>query len=208
MENMQPFLRAKPGTSETLKAAGMATRNLPESLQVNPVRAEALLRGYLNSWGAYALMATDKMIAGGNAPAMRTDQLPVLRRFYAQEPPLRTKYETQFFDLLNEANRLHGTLRELDRQGLSGYADEKEKSPLAGEAKPLEHAAKNLSGINKDMTAVRRDTSLTPEEKRTRLDALTAERNELLKRTVQESKAAQRKEEVARAETKLRERAK
>jgi hypothetical protein len=41
MANEQPFLRAKPGTSETLRQAGMATRNMPESIQVNPVRAEA-----------------------------------------------------------------------------------------------------------------------------------------------------------------------
>jgi hypothetical protein len=46
MENVQPFLRAKPGTSEAMKALGMATSDLPEWAQVNPVRAEALLRGY------------------------------------------------------------------------------------------------------------------------------------------------------------------
>ena len=59
MDNVQPFLRAKPGTSETMKALGMATRDLPESLQVNPVRAEALLRGYFNTYAMYGLMATD-----------------------------------------------------------------------------------------------------------------------------------------------------
>jgi hypothetical protein len=39
MENVQPFLRAKPGTSETMKALGMATRDNPEWAQVNPARA-------------------------------------------------------------------------------------------------------------------------------------------------------------------------
>ncbi|MFZ2855793.1 MAG: LPD38 domain-containing protein [Rhodocyclaceae bacterium] len=190
MENMQPFLRAKPTTSETLKAAGMLTKDMPEALQVNPVRAEALLRGYFNTWAMYGLMLTDKAMFGDKLPEMRTDQLPVVRRFYSQEPPPHTKFETQFYDMLGEAKRLHGSLRELDHLGLPDIADAKEKEPLATETKPLERAAKNLSGINKDMLAVRRSDA-TPEEKRQKLDALTVERNALLKAAVQESKAAQ-----------------
>lgn len=187
MENMQPFLRAKPTTSETMKAAGMATRDLPESMQVNPVRAEALLRGYLNTWALHGLALTDNAFFGDKLPEGRTDQLPVVRRFYSQEPPPHTKYETMFYDMLGEANRLNGTMRELDKEGLQGIADEKEKSPLATEAKPLGRAADNLSKINADMRQVRRSDA-TPEEKRLRLDELTVERNALLKSTVLEAK--------------------
>lgn len=191
MENVQPFLRAKPNTSETMRAIGMATRDLPESLQVNPVRAEALLRGYLNTWGMYGLMLSDKAFFGDKQPEMRTDQMPVVRRFYSQEPPQHTKFETQFYDMLGEAKRLQGTLRELDRQGRPDIADQKELSPLAGEAKPLERAAKNLQGINSEMKAVRRAADQSPAEKRQRLDELIVERNQLLKDAVQAAKAAQ-----------------
>ena len=93
--------------------------------------------------------------------------------------------------MLGEAKRLHGTMRELDNIGRTDIADAKEKEPLAAEAKPLERAAKNLSGINKDMLAVRRSDS-TPAEKRQKLDALTVERNALLKAAVQDSKMAQK----------------
>ena len=41
------------------------------------------------------------------------------------------------------------------------------------------------------MKGVRRDQDLTPAEKRQRLDALTVERNQLLKDAVQAAKAAQ-----------------
>jgi hypothetical protein len=187
MENMQPFLRAKPTTSETMKAAGMATKDLPESMQVNPVRAEALLRGYFNTWAMYGLALSDNAFFGDQLPKGRTDQLPVVRRFYSQEPPPHTKYETMFYDMLGEANRLHGTMRELDKLGLQGIADAKEKAPLATEAKPLGRAADNLSKINADMREVRRGDS-TPEEKRRRLDELTVERNALLKATVLDTK--------------------
>jgi len=190
MENMQPFLRAKPNTSETLKAAGMATRDLPESMQVNPARAEALLRGYFNTWALYGLALSDKAFFGDKLPEGRADQLPVVRRFYSQEPPQHTKYETMFYDMLGEAKRLHGTLRELDRLGQKDIADAKELSPMASEAKPLERAAKNLSEINAKMRMVRRGDA-TPAEKRRRLDELTVERNALLKATVRDAQRAQ-----------------
>ncbi|MBK7687123.1 MAG: hypothetical protein IPJ25_14915 [Rhodocyclaceae bacterium] len=191
MENLQPFLRAKPGTSETLKAAGMATRNMPESLQVNPVRTEALLRGYFNTWALYGLALSDKAFFDEKSPTKRLDEMPVVRRFYTQEPAQHTKYETEFYDMLGEAKRLHDTLRELDRIGRQDIADEKEKSPMAGEAKPLEHAAKTVHGINQEMRSVRR-MEISPDEKRQRLDALMVERNTLLKASVQDAHAAQK----------------
>jgi hypothetical protein len=189
MENQQPFMRAKPTTSETMKAAGMATSNLPESMQVNPVRSEALLRGYFNTWALYGLALSDKAFFNDKGPTMRTDQLPVVRRFYSQDPPQNTKYETMFYDMLGEAKRLHGSLRELDKIGRSDIADQKETEPMASEANPLEHAAKGLTSINQEMRKVRRgDTS--PDEKRASLDKLIVERNDLLKRAVLDSKAA------------------
>ncbi len=191
MENLQPFLRAKPTTSETLKAVGMATSDLPESMQVNPARAEALLRGYFNTWAMYGLMLTDEALYGDTLPEKRMDELPVVRRFYEAEPPKHTKYETMFYDMLGEAKRLQGTLRELDRSGKEEIADLKEASPMSGEAKPLGIAADNLAGINRDMNAVRRDAALLPAEKRDQMDALTVERNELLRNAVTDSKTAQ-----------------
>ncbi len=196
MEGVQPFLRSKPGTSETFKALGMATKDNPEWAQVNPARAEALLRGYLNTWGLYGLMLTDQAFHGDKLPEKRADELPIVRRFYASEPAKHTKYESEFYDLLNEARRLRGTMRELDELGMREVADSKEKSPLAGEAKPLERAQKNLGAINRDMQAIRRDPMLTPAEKRQKLDALTVERNALLKEAVLESKAAQKAKEA------------
>jgi hypothetical protein len=204
MEDLQPFLRAKPWTSETLKAAGMASRNMPEYMQVNPVRAEALLRGYFNTWAMYGLALTDKAFFDQQSPDKRLDEMPVVHRFYSQEPPQHTKYETMFYNMLEEAKRLRGTLKELDKVGHSDIADEKEKSPLAGEAQPLERAGKNLHAINQEMRLVRRSDA-TPAEKRQKLDELTTERNALLKATVQDAqrKQTETKDALMRAESKL-----
>lgn len=188
MENMQPFLRAKPTTSETLKAVGMASRDLPEGLQVNPVRAEALLRGYFNTWAMYGLMLSDQAFFGDALPEMRADEMPVMRRFSEGNPVKHNKYETMFYDMLGEAKRLHGTMRELDATNRSAIADEIEKAPLSSKGKQLERASQSVSTINADMEEVRRDTMLTPAGKRAKLDALIAEKNALLKDTVLEVK--------------------
>ncbi|MHB1176516.1 MAG: LPD38 domain-containing protein [Sulfuriferula sp.] len=195
MENMQPFLRAKPGTSETMKAIGMSTADMPESLQVNPARTEALLRGYFNTWAMYGLMLSDQAFFHDQLPEKRTDELPVVRRFYAEEPARHTKYEEQFYDLLEESKRLRGTMRELDRIGRQDIADRKEQDELGQEAKPLERAAKNLQEINAEMRLVRRDSSLGPEDKRARLDELTIERNALIKATVQDAEGSMKARE-------------
>lgn len=188
MEDIQPFMRAKPTTSETLKAAGMATRKLPESLQVNPVRAEALVRGYFNTWGMYGLMLADQAFFGDKLPEKRLDEMPVARRFYEGEPAKHTKFESQFYDMLGEAKRLHTTMRALDKMNRPEIADEIEQNPMASMDGQLERASKNLHGIDADMEMVRR-SDLTPAEKRQRLDSLTIERNMLLKDTVQDVKA-------------------
>lgn len=192
MENIQPFLRAKPSTSETMRAAGMATAELPEWAQVNPARTEALLRGYFNTWAMYGLQLSDQAFFGDKLPTKRLDELPVVRRFYADEPARRTRYETEFYDMLNEAQRLRGTLRELDRLGEKPLADAKEKHPMAGEAAPLQNASKELAGINKEMRDVRHSDELTPDEKRERLDDLIRQRNEHLKAAVQDARKAQK----------------
>lgn len=192
MENLQPFLRAKPHTSETLRALGMATAELPEWAQLNPARTEALLRGYFNTWAMYGLQLSDQAFFGDKLPTKRWDELPVVRRFYADDPARRTRYETEFYDMLNEAQRLRGTLRELDRLGETPLADAKEKHPMAEEAAPLENASKELAGINKEMRDVRRSDALTPDEKRQQLDELTRQRNAHLKATVDAARRAQK----------------
>lgn len=186
MENLQPFLRARPTTSETMKALGMATRELPEWGQVNPVRAEAMLRGYLNTWAFYGLLLTDEAFFSERLPERRLDQLPVVRRFLRQEPALHTRHETKFYELLDEAQRLRGTIRELDSMRQGDIAEELElrRQPLVGALPQLDRTQRRARAIANQMEQVRR-SNLSREEKRERLDQLTHERNELFRRTVE-----------------------
>lgn len=190
MDDLIPALRAKPSTSETLRQLGEATIDLPEALQVNPVRAEALLRGYLNTWAAYGLMLSDLALYGDQLPSKRLDEIPVLRRFVGAEPTRHTKYEKEFYDLLGESIRMRRTLNALEEQGKIEQADKllAKRPDIVGEAKWMQRNARWSADLNKQMAEVRRDRRLTPDQKRTQIDQLITERNRLLKEVVKELK--------------------
>lgn len=191
MDNLQPFLRAKPNTSETLKQLGLATRNMEENLQIPPARAEALLRGYFGTWAMYGLMLSDQALFGKELPARRTDELPVVRRFYEGSPAKHTKYETMFYDLLGEAERLHGTIKALDKSNKEAMADEFSDEPASNHLRRLQRAQRNLQSITKDMNSIKISNN-SREDKRIELDALIKERNELLKSTVTDQEMPQK----------------
>lgn len=183
MENVQPWLRAKPGTSETMRKLGELTQSFPEGKQIAPARAEALLRGYFNTWAMYGLMLSDSAFFGDRMPEKRIDDMPVVRRFYSADPAKHTKYETMFYDMLGESERLHGTIRALDKQGRDDVADDYASNPDAGDYRSLQRAQRNMRAINRDMNDVR-VSGMTPAEKRIAIDELTKEKNALLKDVV------------------------
>ena len=190
-QNLEPFARAKPYTSETLQELGMATRNLPREFQVSPARAEALIRGYLNTWGAYGLMLSDAIFFD-DQPEMRIDQYPVFKRFYAAEPARHTRYETEFYNMLREATEARRTLRWLDKQGRTEIADELDESPAALRYRALNQANKELKGIRGETNELYDTEGMPPKEKRRRLDELQAEKNAHLKQVMTEIEAAQK----------------
>lgn len=188
MEQLAPFARSKPYTANVLKDAGLKSRKLPRSLQIAPARTEALLRGYLNTWAMYGLSLTDAALYD-DKPDMRVDQYPVLRRFYAKEPAKRTKYGTQFFDMLREATELRRTIKQMDKIGRPDIADEIEERKEIDRYTQLTRSNKQLQAINREMKQVYIDTRMTSEAKRRKLDALTQEKNTLLESVVKDIEA-------------------
>lgn len=131
----------------------------------------------------YGLMLTDSAFFGKKLPERRADEMPVVRKFYEGVPAKHTKYEEMFYDMLGESERLRGTIRALDKTGREGMADEFADDPEAGRYRQLQRAQRSLQAINRDMNDVRL-SSRSREQKRLDLDALTAERNALLKSVV------------------------
>ena len=154
-KEMLPWARGGPGANRTLKAVAEETRNLPKPLQFSPPQAEALVRGYLNTWGLYGLTLSDAVFFN-DTRELRTDQYPVLRRFYAQEPARNTRYVTELYQLIDEATQTRRTMRAMDRANRTDIADELEgKTPNLRYAQG-EKADQTMRSIRAEISTSRR----------------------------------------------------
>lgn len=148
-EAVQPWARSNTGTSQTLRAAGEAVRDIPVLNRISPVQAQHLIRGYFNAWAAYGLMLSDAALFD-DAPDLRADQYPVLKRFYQQSPSRHSKAVGDFYDTLKEATETRRTISSLVRSNREDMAREQEHSEANRLYKPLTRANKIMQAYNSE----------------------------------------------------------
>jgi hypothetical protein len=158
-KDLMPFAQSGSDTSETMRALGYAERNLPTALQIPPAQAEHLLRGYFNTWATYGLSLADA-IGFDNKPDMRLDQMPVIRRFFSYEPARGSRYVTELYDLIQQAQQARATMRHMDKAGQHDIAGELENTPDNLAYGQMNYADQHMRAIRADMEAVRRADSL------------------------------------------------
>ena len=179
-------------TSRTSTTAKLAGRLVPSALGPagSPVRIDHMVNGYFGTLGRYLVGATDALIGVfDNAPPeaeRRLDQIPIIQRFYRQEPAFSTKYATEFYDLKREADAVASAIREFrimgDLERSRKYAD---KNPGLLKVRPALSRMNTILGrLNQMRRSIEAHRSMDPEEKRMRLDALVVKRNEILSRIV------------------------
>lgn len=186
-QSLAPWARSNAYTPETLVKLGQLERHLPRSLQVSPDKMNALLRGYFNTWATYALSLSDAALFDGK-PSLRMDQYPVIKSFYEGSPARHTKYENQFYDMLQQATEARRTFNAMAKQGQNEIAGELANSPDQAAYTSLSGANRQLQAIHRAMNAVRDDPNLSPDDKRAQIDKLTRERDELMKEAVEGTK--------------------
>jgi hypothetical protein len=127
-------------------------------MQISPQVMETLLRGYLNNWAETGLALSDWAIeaarGGPPQPAKRLDQMPLVRRFYEQEPARTTRYVTDYFNALREATEARQTMRKMDQSGRPDIATELQKTPENLDRDQLVRVDKTMGAIRKDIDAV------------------------------------------------------
>ena len=107
-QDMQPWAQYRATTSETAKWLG-------RQLGVSPLRIEHLVLGYMNTWGRYGLTLMDAAFFD-DAPDLRLDQMPVMRRFLRQHPSHRSRYVQEFYDMLAAATEARKTIHAMRRR--------------------------------------------------------------------------------------------
>lgn len=116
LEDVAPAYQIAPGTSRIGELAGEATKGLPTSLQLSPVKVDELIRGYTGTIGGYMMDLFDAIYdMNSDAPkaAKRFEQMPVIRRF-AVDPEARGQV-TAYYELKNAVDEATRTANLLER---------------------------------------------------------------------------------------------
>lgn len=180
LQGLKPGERKDVWTSETMQLAGR--------IGIPPKRAEALVQGYLSTFGMFLLGLSDSVVYHlgdfPTNPTRKIDQYPLVGRFIrAREAPGQSKYITRFYDTMTEMDQLVGTINFYKKVGDFKKAKElSEENKAKLRLKPsLNKARRNLTTINQEIRKTYY-SKMTPEEKRTRLDTLAKRRNDQAKK--------------------------
>lgn len=159
MEDLEPWRQFGSGTSRTMRALGEATKDLPPGAQISPVRAEALIRGYTNSFGMYGLAMADRLFFD-DQPDIELDDVMVLRRFYSGRKK-RTWQEEEVYKLAKEATMARRTLRDLVKDNAPKELLEQQADKLENRRYGLlSRAKRQMLVIGKNLRHVLRSENL------------------------------------------------
>ena len=181
----EPYTQYRHSTPKVLVEFADMLKEYDSEYQFSPVRAEALIRGYFNSWGAFALMLADKGLYEQEKPAMNWTEYPVIRA-WARQGPKRTRYETEYYDLFKEGAELQATINWAVKRG------KEENTEVAMEKMEKDNLAmaslikSNISSSKAAIDMVYNDPDISPVEKRTQIDDLRKELNAMYKEFVTE----------------------
>lgn len=185
-EGLEPEAQYTHYTSETMRAFAEGMPDSAPDWMRSPKRLEAAIRGYFGTLGMYALSTSDAMVRtlGGYPapPAMTIYDAPVVQRFFRSGEPRQSRYQDMLYNMLDESNQVFRTINRYKSQGLMDKARDlqgENVSVLQVRAK-LNRVQTAVRKLNAQMKLVSFNKTLTPAEKRTRMDELTAKRNAIL----------------------------
>lgn len=189
MQNLSPSQRRNAWTSETAIALSSGfDKILWDKVVLSPVQIEHLIEGYLGWLGANILGTVDQVFTqpiGGfpGRPARRIEEFPIIGSFVRTAPARRTRFETIFYEQLNEVNQVYADIRnfrtigELDK-AINLARENKDKLRFR---KLLNNRQRRLSEINKRIRKIRISKTMSAREKKIKIDRQLEIKNRLLK---------------------------
>ena len=191
-EGKLPSMRYSGSTSPTARMAVQAIAPVADEIGLSPKKLEYLVNGYLGTAGLYALGLSDRAVrAFTNAPpqpATRLDELPVIRRFYRQEPAVATVFESDLYNLRTEVDKVYQSVKALRREGQEEAADalEAKNESKLDVRKHVDRTATRLARLNRQREEIYASRDMTPVQKREALDEILRERADLTREVMKE----------------------
>ncbi|EKF9624953.1 hypothetical protein O1C60_000096 [Vibrio cholerae] len=182
--SLAPEARYNEKTSITMREIGELTG-------LSPKKLEHIFNGYLGTVGGYVLSVSDmvaRSLGGyGVKPALRPEDLPVIKAFYqGSDRAKSTKYLDDFYKMMSEAEELYRTVNDFRKEGRFERANEllEERGQILNARKPLKDTQKLIKQLNNEVNLILRDGILTAEEKRERITRKLQQRNALVAQAV------------------------
>ncbi|EKN3943159.1 TPA: hypothetical protein SJ425_002686 [Yersinia enterocolitica] len=183
--NLIAGARYNDQTSLLMREVGQATNMSPKML-------DHIVMGYTSSLGGYVMGATNLLMRNlkdyGETPAMRLDELPVIKSFFrGSDPAKSTQFTEDFYRMMTEANQINSTINSFRKQGRGDDANEliEENRGKLSQRQGLTATQKQVKALNAQIEMMRRDRILTADQKREKIDRLMATRNKLVQQAVE-----------------------
>lgn len=167
-------------------------REIGEATNMSPKMLDHIVMGYTGSLGGYVMGATNLLMRNlkdyGETPAMRLDEMPVIKSFFrGSDPAKSTQFTEDFYRMMTEANQINSTINSFRKQGRGDDANEliEENRGKLSQRQGLTATQKQVKALNAQIEMMRRDRILTADQKREKIDRLMATRNKLVQQAVE-----------------------
>jgi hypothetical protein len=193
-EGLSPHARFDARTSDTMRVLANAAPSVTDWAGLSPKKLEFLINGYFGTVGMYAMGVSDAMvrsIEGRPArPAWRMDDIPVIRAFYAEDPPKATVFESDIYQMRGEVEKI---MKEFRKGAQSRIPSEQQaaKDLLTKESDKIKAygivvgVAKQVSSINKRISDIYLDPNLDAGQKRVEVDKLLTKKAAIAQQAAQ-----------------------
>lgn len=186
MKVIEPAEQWRSYTSDAMIALG-------RKLNISPIKAEYLVRGYFGTLGTWALGLADMVVGdlaqGGETVSRDWEDNILLSPFVDDGPLRRTKSQQDLYDMLKMTRTVLNTtnlMRDRNPERVADYLEGKEKQLLLNSNRILERQATKMREIQNKIDAVTSDPDMPGDEKRTVIHELLRQRNTLTRATMKE----------------------
>lgn len=168
MSSVTPGKRATEGTTEVSKALG-------DLLGVSPIKIDYLIRGYTGGLGAALVALANPVLASPEKPGTpekKLSELPFIGQAF--QPNDGRGIVNEAFDTMERVNQAKGTVNNLIERGMLDEAKEfqKDNAKLIAASSMAGSFRQKMGEYAKQKRQIAGSRQLTPEQKRTAIDAI------------------------------------
>lgn len=187
MENLSKGERIGRGTTLPAQILG----KLDPTGTFSPVQVDFMARAYFGWLGTAAMATMDygaRPFSGlPGKPEAKLRDFPVIGNFTEGLPANQSRYVTLFYDEAKDIHEAYADWRNAIKMGNAEKAGAilKDKGDLIRQEKVTAHIQRVMGALNQQERRIEIDKTISPQEKRARIDAISAQKDRLAKQITQ-----------------------